>query len=225
MAARLAMSQGAGGQLIELSGLNSLLSLATIHIAAQTDPDDFDGPRVMGPFYPPQRGWKTKGRPIAFSFGGAIGQEGRPGHNDFLRSIKADWLLQEPRVASDPTGLATTGIGPLAEECRPLYEKAFEELDDDTLVAAIRRFGGVAAPYHFYDDLAEHPQLAALGTIVSSPDRSAKATAFPAHFGRALTKIRWSERDEAGERPAAAASAEPAQAGAITRAQHCGETK
>lgn len=195
LAGLLVLDRGGSGQTVELSLLNSLLSLATIHIAGQFDPDDFDGPRVLGPFYAPQAGWRTAGRPIAFSFGGAVGEDGRAGWLDFIASIGAEWLLEDPRFAGDPTGRSTTGIGPLAEDCRPAYEQAFARLDDQTLIAAIRRCGGVAAPYVSYEDLLEEQQLQALGVICAAPEgsgRVSRATGFPAHFSRSKPALRWS---------------------------------
>ena len=77
LAALYARRTSQRGQRVDLSLLNSLLAMKTVHLAAQSDPDASEGPRVGGAYDPPERGWKTRDKPITFAFGGAVGAEGR----------------------------------------------------------------------------------------------------------------------------------------------------
>jgi crotonobetainyl-CoA:carnitine CoA-transferase CaiB-like acyl-CoA transferase len=97
LAALFARRRTGAGQRIDLSLLNSLLSLKSIQITAQGDPDVYAGPRVGGANYPPERGWKTADMPVFFSFGGSVGAEGRPGWVEFVKEIGASHLLEDKR--------------------------------------------------------------------------------------------------------------------------------
>ena len=95
LAALIARAKSGVGQRVTLSLLNSLLALKSIHLAAQSDPDVYAGPRVGGANYPPERGWKTRDEPIFFAFGGSVGAEGRPGWVKFCEEAGFTRLLED----------------------------------------------------------------------------------------------------------------------------------
>lgn len=171
------------GQRVDLSLLNSLLSMKSIHLAAQSDPDVYSGPRVGGANNPPERGWKTADRPVFFQFGGSVGAEGRAGWVDFVKEAGFDRLLDDPRF--DKNGRTTTGHGVRVHEVREEYEKEFARFSSEALVSLIRKHAGNAATYVTADETLAHPQTAALGIVREVETRDggrAQARTFPARF-------------------------------------------
>ncbi len=185
MAAVYARQRSGRGQRVDLSLLNSLLSMKSIHLAAQSDPDVYAGPRVGGANYPPEKGWKTADEPLFFQFGGSVGAEGRAGWADFVKDIGADHLLEDARF--DHKGRNSTGHGVDVNKLRPEYEKVFARHPAHHLVDLIRKHAGNAAAYMTADRTLAHPQTAALGIVREVEDgggRKARARAFPARFSR-----------------------------------------
>lgn len=170
------------GQTVDVSLLNSLLSMKTVQLAAQSDPDTFQGPRVGGATYPPERGWRTADDPITFAFGGAVGAEGKPGWEQFVEEVGLERLLDDPRF--DRSGRNTTGLGFAASEMKPEYETAFVNFPAEELVERVRRLGGYASAYMRHENLMAEPQVAALGIVgrVRQGKASVAALAFPARF-------------------------------------------
>jgi len=178
------------GQRVDLSLLNSLLSMKSIHLAAQSDPDVYSGPRVGGANNPPERGWKTADKPIFFAFGGSVGAEGREGWVDFVREAGFNRFLDDQRF--DKTGRTTTGHGIKVHELREEYEKEFSRFTSETLVSLIRKHAGNAAPYLSADETMAHPQTTALGIVKQVTTRDGGQTsvrAFPARFSHMQPRL------------------------------------
>jgi crotonobetainyl-CoA:carnitine CoA-transferase CaiB-like acyl-CoA transferase len=57
------------GQCVAVSQLGALYAVKTIQIAAQYNPDTWEGYHCWGHYNPPDTGWQTQDRPIVFSFG------------------------------------------------------------------------------------------------------------------------------------------------------------
>lgn len=190
LAALYARRRGEGGQRVDLSLLNSLLAMKTVHLAAQSDPDAFEGPRVGGAYDPPERGWKTADKPITFAFGGAVGAEGRPGWTQFVAAMGLAKMLDDPRY--DKNGRLTTGLGPKARELKPEYEEQFVRFPAEEVVARVREFGGFASAYLTHEELMREPQVAALGIVRELGQRGSKVPAlgFPVKFGATPTALR-----------------------------------
>ncbi len=187
LAALISRSKSGHGQRIELSLLNSLLSMKTVHLAAQSDPDKYEGPRVGGAYDPPERGWATADAPITFAFGGAVGAEGRPGWTQFIAAMGLSHMLNDPRF--DKTGRQTTGLGPKARELKSEYEVGFRKHASADVVANVRKFGGFASAYLTHAELLNEPQVAALDVVksVESNGGTQRALSFPVRF--AGTKV------------------------------------
>jgi len=170
------------GQRVDLSLLNSLLSMKTVHLAAQSDPDTFEGPRVGGAFYPPERGWQTKDKPITFAFGGAVGEQGREGWVEFVKEIGLDHLLSDARF--DKTGRLTTGLGPLASELKSEYEVAFKKYPSAYIVEKVREHGGFASVYLNHEELMSEHQVSEQNILVDvqTPEFKTQVLDFPAKF-------------------------------------------
>ncbi|HSZ42336.1 MAG TPA: CaiB/BaiF CoA-transferase family protein [Trebonia sp.] len=180
------------GQVASLSHVGTLLAMKSIHLAAQSDPDSFSGPRVGGANYPPEHGWRAADNYLTFAFGGSVGQTGRAGWTDFVTEIGLGELIDDPRFGDDPTGRLTTGLGPRARELRPEYEKEFTRHPAAEVVALIRAHGGAAAVYQDHRQVLEHEQPAALNLFqeAGEGDDAVRVTAFPARFSRTRTRLR-----------------------------------
>lgn len=191
LAAVFERSRSGQGQRVDLSLLNSLLSMKTVHLAAQSDPDTFEGPRVGGAYDPPERGWATADKPITFAFGGAVGEQGRAGWTDFVREMGLDHMLDDPRF--DKNGRLTTGLGPLARAVKPAYEAAFVHHPASHVVAKVREHGGFASAYLDHAELLQEPQLEAVGavrTVATREGRPLQALDYPARFSDLAIEIR-----------------------------------
>ena len=191
LAALIARAKSGIGQRVTLSLLNSLLALKSIHLAAQSDPDVYAGPRVGGANYPPERGWKTKDEPIFFAFGGSVGAEGRPGWVKFCEEAGFNRLLEDPRF--DKIGRDSTGYGVQVQELRADYEREFARYSAEELVALIRKHAGNAASYQRADQALAHPQTEALGMVREVPaagGATVKVRAFPARFSNMQLELK-----------------------------------
>jgi crotonobetainyl-CoA:carnitine CoA-transferase CaiB-like acyl-CoA transferase len=191
LAALLDRNRTGRGQRVSLSLLNSLLSMKTVHLAAQSDPDEYAGPRVGGANDPPERGWATADSPITFMFGGAVGAEGRPGWVQFVEEVGLQRLLDDPRF--DRTGRLTTGLGPAARALKSEYEREFLKHAAERLVAIIRKHGALASSYLTHDQVFADPQTQALDLVRTVPGPGGHDTpvlAFPAHFSRSRPELR-----------------------------------
>ena len=182
LAALISRRRDGRGQRVDLSLLNSLLSMKTVHLAAQSDPDAFEGPRVGGAYDPPERGWSTADKAITFAFGGAVGAEGRPGWIRFVEDVGLSRLLADPRF--DKTGRLTTGLGPKARELKAEYEAEFTKRSAADVVAKVRAFGGFASAYLTHDELLTEPQVRALDLVreVPSGNGTMRTLDFPVRF-------------------------------------------
>jgi crotonobetainyl-CoA:carnitine CoA-transferase CaiB-like acyl-CoA transferase len=190
LAALLSRRRSGRGQRIDLSLLNSLLSMKTVHLAAQSDPDSFTGPRVGGAYDPPERGWATADKPITFAFGGAVGAEGRPGWIPFVTAMGLSRMLDDPRF--DKHGRMTTGMGAKARELKSEYEAEFGKRSAAEVVAKARGFGGFASAYLTHEELLREPQVRALDivTAVACGTRTVPTLNFPVKFSASKPVIR-----------------------------------
>lgn len=220
LAALLWRRRGGTGQRVSTSMLNALISMKSIHLAAQSDPDQYSGPRVGGPQDPPERGWRTADRPIFFAFGGSVGAEGRPGWMQFTEEVGLTAQLAGKGL--DPSGRDCTGFGSRMQEMRPIYEAGFAAFTAEDLVERIRKYGAIAARYMHAGETMADPQTAALGIVREVPcddtGGTAKITAFPARFSRSRPEHR-GIAPRLGEHGAALAAACGFSAGAIAALQ------
>ncbi|OBZ93452.1 hypothetical protein ADU59_21615 [Pararhizobium polonicum] len=190
LSALLHRNDGGRGQRISVSILNSLLSMKSIHLAAQSDPDAYKGPRVGGPHEPVEQGWKTADKPIYFAFGGSVGATGRAGWEQFVEEMGMSELLSDSRF--DKRGKASTGHGSEAIRLRPVYEKYFANKTSAELVASMHKHRANAAVYATAVEALEHEQTKALGIVVEVPDHGGqtKVRAFPGAFSDIVVELK-----------------------------------
>ena len=136
------------GQRVDLSLCNSLLAMKSIHLAAQSNPDEYKGPRVGGANHPPELGWGARDGRIFMAFGGSVGPTGRAGWADFVKEVGLEKLIDDPRC--DKTGRVTTGHGAHVHEMRSTYEDgvrhAFGRVSGGADPQASRQCFGISPP-------------------------------------------------------------------------------
>jgi crotonobetainyl-CoA:carnitine CoA-transferase CaiB-like acyl-CoA transferase len=186
LAALLERAASGQGQVVSLSQLGSLLALKTVHLAAQSDPDNWGGPRLGGANDPPEHGWRTADRPITFAFGGSVGAEGRPGWMAFVEEMGLQRLAEDPRF--DKAGRNSTGLGPDARRLKGEYEARFRELPSADIIDSVRRHAGIGAAYNTPAEALAHEQTRTLG-IVQEAEAGQAALRFPARFSALQPRI------------------------------------
>jgi crotonobetainyl-CoA:carnitine CoA-transferase CaiB-like acyl-CoA transferase len=182
LASLYARGRSGKGQRVDLALVNSLLSMKSIHLAAQSNPDEYKGPRVGGANHPPELGWGARDGRVFMAFGGSVGPTGRAGWADFVKEVGLEKLLDDPRC--DKTGRSTTGHGAHVHDMREIYEEAFAPYSAEELVGLIRKHRGNASVYYRLDQALEHAQTKALGIVteVESGGGARKVKGFPARF-------------------------------------------
>jgi len=188
LAALYSRARTGKGQRVDLSLCNSLLAMKSIHLAAQSNPDKYEGPRVGGAYHPPELGWKTKDEPVFMAFGGSVGPTGRAGWVDFVKEVGLEKLLEDPRC--DKNGRISTGHGAHVHELREVYEEAFTNYSGEQLADLIRKHRGNASVYQRVDRTLTHPQTEALAIVceAETDGQVRKFRRFPTRFGRLQLK-------------------------------------
>lgn len=188
LAALFARGRNGKGQRVDLSLCNTLLSMKSIHLAAQSDPDEYKGPRVGGANHPPELGWKTADEPVFMAFGGSVGNSGRAGWVEFVQEVGLEKLLDDPRC--DKNGRLSTGHGSHVHELRHVYEEAFKKFPGEHIAETIRKYRGSAAVYQRLDNTLAHPQVQSLDLVheVERDNRKDWHRRFPARFGNTTLK-------------------------------------
>jgi crotonobetainyl-CoA:carnitine CoA-transferase CaiB-like acyl-CoA transferase len=186
LAALLERQASGQGQVLSLSQLGSLLALKTVHLAAQSEPDAWGGPRLGGANDPPEHGWRTADRPITFAFGGSVGAEGRPGWMAFIEEMGLQRLADDSRF--DKAGRNSTGLGPDARKLKPDYEARFRELPSETIIDSVRRHRGIGAAYNTPAEALAHEQTRQLG-VVQEAGHGQPAQRFPARFSALRPRV------------------------------------
>jgi crotonobetainyl-CoA:carnitine CoA-transferase CaiB-like acyl-CoA transferase len=192
LAAWLYRVRSGQGQSVAVSQLGSLYALKTIQIAAQYNPDTWEGYHCWGPYTPPDTGWQTQDHPIVFSFGEFTG--GGPGKQSqwpaFCRTLGLEHLLQDSRFDHD--GKNSTGLGAEAAALRPMYETAFRHHTAAALVELIRSFDGAAYPYHTHETLFPDTQAQILQLLqhLPGPDGEWRTIKTPWNFSTIRPEVR-----------------------------------
>jgi formyl-CoA transferase len=203
LAALFARRAGGDGQTVELSLFNALLTLKSVHLAAQSDPDDYIGPRAGAANYPPDLGWRAADGRLYFIFGGSVGADGKAGWTHFVEEVGLSALLEDARF--DKSGRNSTGHGVRAHALAPEYERAFVRYPAETLGELVRRHGGSAAVYQGLDAALDHAQTRALDivrTVRAADGRAVRVRAYPARFSALQTRLQ--DEPPAGDGGAAA---------------------
>lgn len=161
VAALLARQQQGMGQEVQVSQLGSLLATKTLMIAAQGDPDEWDGFHLAAMTDGPEHGWKTRDGTITFDFGTSP-----DGWQAFCRRLDLEHLVTDPRFVD---WYRTMCLGAEAQSLRHEYEQGMVHHSAAELMALIRQLGGNAFPYLSYDALLATEQVQSLNVLTDLP--------------------------------------------------------
>jgi crotonobetainyl-CoA:carnitine CoA-transferase CaiB-like acyl-CoA transferase len=161
VAALIARQHSGVGQEVQVSQLGALLATKTIMIAAQGNPDDWDGFHLAGTTDGPEQGWQTSDRPITFDFGTSP-----DGWQRFCRDLALEYLLDDPRFVD---WYRTMCLGAEAQALRSEYERGFIGQSAEALITLIRALGGNAFPYLHYDELLDTAPVHSLDILKDVP--------------------------------------------------------
>ena len=149
------------GQEVQISQLGALLATKTIMIAAQSNPDEWDGFHLAATTDGPEQGWQTSDRPITFDFGTSP-----DGWQQFCRDLGLEHLLDDPRFVD---WYRTMCLGAEAQALRSEYERGFVGKSAEALITLIRELGGNAFPYLHYDELLDSAPVQSLDILEDVP--------------------------------------------------------
>lgn len=154
------------GQFVRVGGLKSLLSLKSILLAAQSEPDEWKGFHVLGPHWPPDYGWPTRDGQVTLDFRHhqrdawaafcrKIGLGDLPGHPDY-----EDWR-------------STIYIGDRRHRYGEAYRTAFAAMSSQEASDLVNECGGISVKFQDYAEMLAHPQVEALAPLVETADAAA----------------------------------------------------
>jgi crotonobetainyl-CoA:carnitine CoA-transferase CaiB-like acyl-CoA transferase len=161
LAALIGRQRGKGGQRIDVSLLQSLMSTSTILHAASHNPDAWKGFHLLNLMWAPDTGFRTADGQITLDF-----RRGRALWEEFCRTFGLENLIDDPRFSNYRSTIYT---GDRVEETRADYEAALTKFPSDVVLEAAARIGGTAVRYNDMSAAVSHPQVESTGIIGSAP--------------------------------------------------------
>lgn len=152
MAAVLHVKGGGKGQIVRVGVLKALMSMKTILLAAQVEPDAWLGFHLNGPRWPQDCGWKTKDGQVTYDFRHGLQEE----WGKFVESIGLGRLREDP-VYKD--WRSTIYIGDRRHTAGKVYEPWFASVTCEEASARINGFGGISMKFHDYAETLANEQV------------------------------------------------------------------
>lgn len=200
VAGLLHREQTGQGQHVRIGGLNSLLSMKTILLAAQTGGmDAWAGFHLNGPHWPPDTGWATKDGQVTFDF--------RPEQKNewiaFCHKIGLSHLIDHPDYED---WRSTIYIGDRRFVYGEPYRQVFATKTCEEVSAAINELDGISVKFHDYGEMLAHPQVQTLDALVDVPEAgkgSRSQVGFPFRFDGEERRMSFDRAPKLGEHTAA----------------------
>lgn len=140
------------GDYCHISLLGQLLSLKSILMAAQSNPDAWLGFHLNGPHWPADIGWPTRDGQVTFDF--------RHGERDgwvaFCKAVGLDHLPDDPEYKD---WRSTIYIGDRKASHGGPYRAAFAKMTSADASALVNKLGGISVKFHDYAEIVAHPQM------------------------------------------------------------------
>lgn len=162
MAALIARDRGGEGQLVRLPILGHLLSLKTILLAAQGEPDRWEGFHLNGPTWPADTGWPTKDGQVTFDFR----HQQRDDWVRFCQRIGLGYLPDHPDYKD---WRSTISIGDRRHAYGGPYREVFAGMTSREVSDATNGEGGISVKFHDYAEVLAHEQVRRLDPLVEVP--------------------------------------------------------
>ena len=176
LAGALHVKAGGPGQIVRVSILKALMSMKSILLAAQVEPDAWLGFHLNGPRWLPDCGWRTLDGQVTYDF--------RHGERDnwakFVASIGLGRLADDP-VYKD--WRSTIYIGDRRHTAGKVYEPWFATMTCQEASDRINGMGGISVKFHNYPETLANEQVQILKptATVDSPHAAERV-----QLGRAL---------------------------------------
>jgi crotonobetainyl-CoA:carnitine CoA-transferase CaiB-like acyl-CoA transferase len=151
-----------GGDYCHISLLGQLLSLKQLLMAAQSNPDRWEGFHLNGPHWPADTGWQTSDGQVTFDF--RHGE--REGWVKFCEAVGLADLPNDPEYAD---WRSTIYIGDRKSTHGTVYHPVFRRMTSQEASDLINGLGGISVKFHDYAEVLAHPQLRHLSPTVSVP--------------------------------------------------------
>lgn len=155
-------SRSGQGQLVRVSTLGALLSLKTIVLLSQADPDTWEGYQVKGPHWPPETGYRTKDGQVTFEF--------RPQYREswvaFCKAVGLDHLVDDPEFND---WYSTFHVGDRRFTHEHVYYPAFASKTSEEISALVSKLDGTSLKFNDYQEFLAHPQTKAIDPLISIP--------------------------------------------------------
>ncbi|MGD9754742.1 MAG: CaiB/BaiF CoA transferase family protein [Acidimicrobiia bacterium] len=148
------------GQRVAVSRLGTLLHLRGILWSAQSDPDEWGGFHLDSYTRPVDDGYRTADGRIYFALRRASSED----YDNLMITLGLVDHLADERFGN--FGRDAAPMGRRANDSREVWEEGFGRFGTDELVQLLLDAGGDAVPFLDHLELAQHPQIAALGLLV-----------------------------------------------------------
>lgn len=162
LAALFRRDEGGGGDHVSVPLLGQLLSLKSILLAAQSDPDAWCGFHLNGPHWDPDIGWETRDGQVTFDFRHGMGEA----WTQFCEAIGRPDLPEDPEYDD---WRSTIYIGDRKKTHGDVYRPYFAGATSAEASELINGLGGISVKFNDYAELLVHPQLAHLAPLVEVP--------------------------------------------------------
>jgi len=166
------------GDHAEISLLGQLLAMKQILLAAQSNPDVWEGFHLNGPHWAADIGWETRDGQVTFDF--------RHGQRDqwvaFCKATGLERLIDDPEYED---WRSTIYIGDRKDTHGGVYRPIFARMTCEEASALINGIGGISMKLNSYAELIAHPQLDHLAPFVEvadAPDGARRQIATPFQF-------------------------------------------
>lgn len=150
------------GDHCHISLLGHMLSLKQLLMAAQSDPDRWEGFHLNGPHWPADTGWQTSDGQVTFDF--------RHGQRDawvkFCQAVGLAHLSDDPDYAD---WRSTIYIGDRKATHGGVYRPVFKRMTSQEASDLVNGLGGISVKFHDYAEVLAHPQLQHLSPCVNVP--------------------------------------------------------
>lgn len=175
LAALFRRNEDGEGDYCHLSLLGQLLSLKTILLAAQGDPDAWAGFHLNGPHWEPDIGWETSDGQVTFDFRHGL----RDAWAQFCRAVGLDQL---PDDSEYDDWRSTIYVGDRKSTHGGVYRPHFKRMSSAEASDLINGLGGISVKFHDYGEFLAHPQLDFLDAFVEVGQGGARQVGTPFRF-------------------------------------------
>ncbi len=195
VAALLARERDGVGEYVEISAIKALLSLKSALMAAQSEPDEWEGFHLDGPYASPDRGWATSDGYVTFDFR----HDQRAQWASFCNAIGVGDIVDRPEYKD---WRATIYTGHRRHDLGRVYHPFFRANTSEVVARTVNGFGGISVRLQSYDELVRHPQIQALDPFIRAEgDAGLRQVGIPFELSSTAPYLASKHGTVAAERP------------------------